>query len=74
MSELFSTAIFRWFGRVSFSLYLTHLPVRDWIVPHIPVRGALRPALLVALCLLVTEASHLLVEWPATMPLRRLGR
>lgn len=60
VSALLSTAPFRWLGRVSFSLYLTHLPVRDWIVPHIPVRGALRPALLVALCLLVAEALHLL--------------
>lgn len=74
VSALLSTAPFRWLGRVSFSLYLTHLPVRDWIVPYIPVRGALRPVLLVALCLLVAEAFHLLVERPATMLSRRLGR
>lgn len=74
VSALLSTAPFRWLGRVSFSLYLTHLPVRDWIVPHIPVRGALRPVLLAALCLLVAEAFHLLVERPATMLSRRLGR
>lgn len=74
VSALLSTAPFRWLGRVSFSLYLTHLPVRDWIVPHIPVRGALRPVLLVALCLLVAEAFHLLVERPATGLSRRLGR
>lgn len=74
VSALLSTAPFRWLGRVSFSLYLTHLPVRDWIVPHIPVRGVLRPVLLVALCLLVAEAFHLLVERPATMLSRRLGR
>lgn len=74
VSALLSTAPFRWLGRVSFSLYLTHLPVRDWIVPHIPVRGVLRPALLVVLCLLVAEVFHLLVERPATMLSRRLGR
>lgn len=74
VSDALSTAPFRWLGRVSFSLYLTHLPVRDWIVPYIPVRGALRPVLLVALCLLVAEAFHLLVERPATMLSRRLGR
>lgn len=74
VSALLSTAPFRWLGRVSFSLYLTHLPVRDWIVPHIPVRGALRPVLLVALCLLVAEVFYLLVERPATMLSRRLGR
>lgn len=66
-----STAPFRWLGRVSFSLYLTHLLARDWIVPHIPVRGALRPVLLILLCLLVAEAFHLLVERPAS---RKLGR
>lgn len=38
------------------------------------VRGALRPVLLVALCLLVAEVFHLLVERPATMLSRRLGR
>ena len=37
-------------------------------------RGALRPVLLVALCLLVAEVFHLLVERPATMLSRRLGR
>lgn len=74
VSALLSAAPFRWLGRVSFSLYLTHLPVRDWIVPHIPVRGALRPVLLVALCLLVAETFHLLVERPATMLSRRLER
>ena len=74
VSELFSTAIFRWLGRVSFSLYLTHLPVRDWVVPYIPVRGVLRPALLVVLCLLIAEAFYLLVKRPATMLSRRLGR
>ncbi len=74
VSRLLSTAPFHWLGRVSFSLYLTHLPVRDWIVPHIPVRGALRPVLLVALCLLAAEAFHLLVERPATMLSRKLGR
>ena len=74
VSALLSTAPFRWLGRVSFSLYLTHLPVRDWIMPYIPVQGALRPVLLVALCLLVAEAFHLLVERPATMLSRRLGR
>lgn len=74
VSALLSTAPFRWLGRVSFSLYLTHLPVRDWIVPYIPVRGALRPVLLVALCLLVAEVFHLLVERPATRLSRRLGR
>lgn len=74
VSDALSTAPVRWLGRVSFSLYLTHLPVRDWIVPYIPVRGALRPVLLVALCLLVAEAFHLLVERPATMLSRRLGR
>lgn len=74
VSDALSTAPVRWLGRVSFSLYLTHLPVRDWLVPYIPVRGALRPVLLILLCLLVAEAFHLLVERPATMLSRRLGR
>lgn len=37
-------------------------------------RGALRPVLPVALCLLVAEVFHLLVERPATMLSRGLGR
>lgn len=74
VSDALSTAPVRWLGRVSFSLYLTHLPVRDWLVPYIPVRGALRPVLLILLCLLVAEVFHLLVERPATMLSRRLGR
>ena len=39
VSDLLSTPPVRWLGRISFSLYLTHLPVRDWIVPYIPVQS-----------------------------------
>ena len=38
VSDLLSTPPVRWLGRISFSLYLTHLPIRDWIVPYIPVQ------------------------------------
>lgn len=69
-----STPPVRWLGRISFSLYLTHLPVRDWIVPYIPVQGLLRPVVLFALCLLAAEAFYLAVERPATRLSRRLGK
>ena len=39
VSDLLSTPPVRWLGRIPFSLYLTHLPVRDWIVPYIPVQS-----------------------------------
>ena len=74
VSDLLSTPPVRWLGRISFSLYLTHLPVRDWIVPSIPVQGLLRPMVLFALCLLVAEAFYLAVERPATRLSRRLGK
>ena len=74
VSDLLSTPPVRWLGRISFSLYLTHLPVRDWIVPYIPVQGLLRPMVLFALCLLVAEAFYLAVERPATRLSRRLGK
>ena len=74
VSDLLSTPPVRWLGRISFSLYLTHLPVRDWIVPYIPVQGLLRPVVLFALCLLVAEAFYLAVERPATRLSRRLGK
>lgn len=74
VSDLLSTLPVRWLGRISFSLYLTHLPVRDWIVPYIPVQGLLRPVVLFALCLLVAEAFYLAVERPATRLSRRLGK
>ena len=51
-----------------------HLPVRDWIVPYIPVQGLLRPVVLFALCLLAAEAFYLAVERPATRLSRRLGK
>ena len=74
VSDLLSTPPVRWLGRISFSLYLTHLPVRDWIVPYIPVQGLLRPVVLFALCLLAAEAFYLAVERPATRLSRRLGK
>ena len=74
VSDLLSTPPVRWLGRISFSLYLTHLPVRDWIVPYIPVQGLLRPMVLFALCLLVAEAFYLAVERPATRLSRKLGK
>ena len=74
VSNLLSTPPVRWLGRISFSLYLTHLPVRDWIVPYIPVQGLLRPVVLFALCLLAAEAFYLAVERPATRLSRRLGK
>ena len=74
VSDLLSTPPVRWLGRISFSLYLTHLPVRDWIVSYIPVQGLLRPVVLFALCLLVAEAFYLAVERPATRLSRRLGK
>ena len=74
VSDLLSTPPVRWLGRISFSLYLTHLPVRDWIVPYIPVQGMLRPVVLFALCLLAAEAFYLAVERPATRLSRKLGK
>ena len=74
VSDLLSTPPVRWLGRISFSLYLTHLPVRDWIVPYIPVQGLLRPVVLFALCLLAAEVFYLAVERPATRLSRKLGK
>ncbi len=74
---LLANPISRWLGLISYSLYLWHLPIFDWLAPAsrvTPLQGTelwTYIALAMTATLLVASASYLLVERPA---LAMMGR
>jgi peptidoglycan/LPS O-acetylase OafA/YrhL len=75
LSRLLSTRLFRWLGRISFSLYLVHVPViiaMDALFGR--SLGVLRIVLSLAVALAIAELFSRFVELPAHRFSRRLGR
>ena len=71
-TRLLSTPLAEWLGRVSFSLYLVHLPiVLAWT--RAPLPGWATAAAAVATSLLVAPLFYRLVEAPAQRLARRAG-
>jgi peptidoglycan/LPS O-acetylase OafA/YrhL len=66
----------QWLGRISYSLYLTHLPVMLAVFPLLERRMAFAPAmaLSVAMAFVMAELMHRLVEAPAMTLGRALTR
>ncbi|MEJ1230355.1 MAG: acyltransferase [Galbitalea sp.] len=74
-SRLLSTRLFRWLGRISFSLYLVHVPI---IIAIDGLFGKSSPLLRIVVSLVIAlaiaEAFARFVEQPAHRFSRRLGR
>ncbi|HUO93358.1 MAG TPA: acyltransferase [Rhizomicrobium sp.] len=76
LRRVLDMALPQWLGRISYSLYLTHLPVMLAIFPLLESRIAFAPAmaLTVTIAFAVAELMHRLVESPAMTLGRRLTR
>ncbi len=64
--KVLSTKLLVWGGRLSYALYLWHVPLRDIVRPHLSfLPGPLRPVVILALTVTAAALSFALVERPA---------
>lgn len=76
LQQVMALRVFAWFGRISYSLYLTHMVVLGTIVYllHGHVAPMVAVTIVIPVALVVAELFYRLVEAPTILLSRRIGR